>query len=316
MNHPVYWGLGAALLCLSCASVSATDSDVAPDEDALRATLSSTRTIPVHEVSGLAWERGVQGSALLAVSDASSSLFQWDIKGGKLGVLRENPLSDARARAGFKSRTQWEAVASDASGRLFALEESPGRILVFDAAGRQLRHTITLSVEPVDAVGESWLADPNSRGEGLVLLRSGHVLVLKEKSPLALMEFGPSGDVALGMRAGDAVGRGDTFPLPAGDSSVMVPLKTWWLEKGDKLPDGSELAVGSAGELWVLSDQGECLAPADMPIRPTAPMLSFGKVVKLPPGIKKPEGLVLIGPREAWVVTDGKASKNLHLVSW
>jgi len=61
----------------------------------------------------------------------------------------------------------------------FVLQEGTDRILVFDASLATLDGTITLSV-PIDQpdFGAEWHKDPNSRGEGLLLLRNGHLLVL------------------------------------------------------------------------------------------------------------------------------------------
>ena len=118
--------------------------------------------------------------------------------------------------------SQFEGVAADGAGRVFILEESPGHVYVFDAALTKVEARITLRVRPDDpafaTLAEAWAAHPNSRGEGIVLLDRGHLLILKEKDPRRLIEFGPDGDQPVGrLQAGDEAGIKSVTMLVTGD---------------------------------------------------------------------------------------------------
>ena len=57
----------------------------------------------------------------------------------------------------------------------------------------------------------------------MVLLKNGHILVLKEKSPRALIEFGRVGERAAGYALGGAVGVDDTFSDVDGRAKRLGP---------------------------------------------------------------------------------------------
>ena len=93
--------------------------------------------------------------------------------------------------------SQWEAADGDSTGRVFILQESPGKVFILSPELDGLLHTIDRSVEGNERL--DWEKSPNERGEGLVLLANGHVVVAKEKEPPLLMEFGPEGEEASGI---------------------------------------------------------------------------------------------------------------------
>jgi hypothetical protein len=51
--------------------------------------------------------------------------------------------------------------------------------------------SIDLAVEGHRDIAQEWSDPKGSRGEGMVLLPGGHLLVAKEKQPAAFIEFGP-----------------------------------------------------------------------------------------------------------------------------
>ena len=77
------------------------------------------------------------------------------------------------------------------------MREDPPVVLVADTVTRDLRTEIHLTA-PVGSVLDGQWDDASSRGEGLVLLRGGRLLVAQEKRPRALIEFGPVGAGAEG----------------------------------------------------------------------------------------------------------------------
>ena len=305
-------------LTLACFGVFACNgAEEAPSqEDDLKAGVQSTLSIPLAEVSGLG-RRTVGGrEELLALGDSSYRVAVGQVEGKKtlkasfVLVDLEPLLGDYVQSAG----SQWEAIASDASGRLFVLEENPGRLFVFDAAGTALEHVASLSVpEEFESTAQDWAKESNSRGEGLVLLANGHVLVAKEKDERLLLELGPAGDAPAGYRRELAVGTSGTFPVPAGVTSELVVLAEWSVGKPNKLADLSDLAIDAAGALFVLSDQGQAYGQLVDPIDPGQDSVDIDDVVKIP-SCEKPEGLAFLASGQAVAASDQKSQKNNAVV--
>ena len=77
-------------------------------------------------------------------------------------------------------------MASDRDGTIVLLQEEQARLLVFAPDLSRLLHTLALAVPADDPVlNPAWRRKPNSRGEGLLLLRRGHILIAKERDPRA-----------------------------------------------------------------------------------------------------------------------------------
>lgn len=270
----------------------------------LLALLASFR-IPIPEISGLGWFPAKAGT-FLAVGDKELKVSFVTPTEKKVG-FRNLDLSGLFAAR--PSGSQFEGVASDASGRIFILEEAPGHVFVLSATGKEIERTIELHVPKEHALYEDWKADDNSRGEGLVLLKNGHLLVIKEKKPVTLMEFAPEGEKAAGYRAGDAVTGRDTFPLPKANMR-FVPIETWPV-KHKKAKDVSELAVGPDGALYFLSDKSQTILKVELPVAINDEEVSITKVWDLPQTIEKAEGLIL-DAKTTWVAEDHKEdSENL-----
>jgi hypothetical protein len=197
---------------------------------------------------------------------------------------------------GKRGAPQWEAVAADGDGRILVLEENPGGLIVFNADATRVEYVIDFDVSQaaagwvnegdddsaIDLVG-SWgmmsdedrealeeeggkalkeqEARENSRGEGMVLLKSGHVLVAKEKDPAVLIEFAPPrsrpvGYQRLGATEGFAHPRGQVsdYKVP---SSLYVPVRVQGIQVPADVEFGdiSELAVGPRGGLYVVTEK-------------------------------------------------------------
>ncbi len=266
--------------------------------------------IPIREVSGLALRKGASEPEVLAVGDHDFELAVGKLAGGAIEKFDVIDLGQALRRAGVKlnQASQWEGITSDALGRVFVLEENPGHVFAFDATGKQCLATIELGFDARDNdfidLAEAWAMNPNSRGEGLVLLAHGHLLVLKEKEPRRLIEFGPHGDLPVGLRP--TGGRGIQFSLPAEQFSKMAPLRDWKFSEESKadFPDLSDLQADETGRLWVLSEEGRALGMVTGEAGDGR--LQIGSITKLSatPGLDHPEGLVLLGQKIALVACD------------
>ncbi len=136
---------------------------------------------------------------LLAVGDEDFAVVsaELDDESGTLVRTWRDDLRPALRDAGIdlRSGSGFEGVASDGVGTIVLLQEEQARLLVVTPDLSRLLHTLVLAV-PVDdpVLNPAWRREPNSRGEGLLLLRRGHVLIAKERDAACLIEFGPPGD--------------------------------------------------------------------------------------------------------------------------
>jgi hypothetical protein len=303
----------AVLALLSAAAVLGLDgSGNPPDELAsgpAPAKIIGVGNIPIREVSALALRRHGPEEEILAIGDHDFQLAVGKFKDGAVAGFEVIDLGTSlrEGEVDTQKSSQWEGIRCDATGRIFVLEENPGHVFIFDDAGKNLLSTIEFQFPPDDTriaeLKREWDADPNSRGEGFAFLEHGHLLILKEKAPRRLIEFGPSGDASVGLHM---LGRAAAFPLPAEAKIRMVPLAAWKFSHDSEtdFPDLSDLDVDDEGRLWVLTDQGSAIgmvtgedADGSLGVRSIAKL--SGKH-----GLEKPEGLVVLAPNSALVACD------------
>ncbi|MBX3211901.1 MAG: SdiA-regulated domain-containing protein [Labilithrix sp.] len=299
--------LAAALLTTACAaSPERADAGEGLGEDELRASRIETvaaTPLPIVEVSGLGQRRVSGVTEYLAVGDASTTLVSFSVEpGDHVADVRTHDLS----RLFGKRASQWEAVAGDGAGRVFVLAESTDTLSVIAPDLTRVTHRFRIAIPKKHELAAAWKAEANSRGEGLVLLSNGHVLVAKEKRPSAVVELGPKGSVAEGYRPELALGD-RAFPLPEEGDGDLVPLAHWLLKDKDTrlLGDVSDLAVDAEGRLFLLSDQGRAVARVERTLDVGESKIDLKAVYSLPPRVAKPEGLTFADGR-AFVATDGK----------
>lgn len=287
--------LNLGLVAAACSGGDAA-SPLAGDESEIKASqleVAQQDRLPVDEISGLG-RRTVGGKAqYLAIPDADRSLVTFDVDAsGKASKIATHDLS----RLFGDGASQWEAVAGDASGSVYILTEATDTIHVLDAELKRIVHTLQLTLPRGHALEDAWKADANSRGEGMVFLANGHVLVVKEKNPVAIVEFAPDGQPAEGYRAELALGD-RAFPRPSGTTSTFEAVHHWMLKSGDvkAVGDVSDLAVDTDGRLLLLSDQGRAIVRTERDLRADEDKLDLKTVFKLPSAVDKPEGLVIAG---------------------
>jgi hypothetical protein len=172
---------------------------------------------------------------------------------------------DLRSGSGF------EGVASDGLGTVVLLQEEQARLLVVAPDLSRLLHTVALTV-PVDepVLNPAWNREPNSRGEGLLLLRDGHVLIAKERDTACLIEFGPEGDRPIGVAADTVLGPGETFQRPDATEGELVPLTVWPLSAAAArtLPTINDLALGPDGRVYALSGHAQVIVRMEERLTP------------------------------------------------
>jgi hypothetical protein len=273
---------------------------------------SSARTVPVsawgeiplREVSGLSCGPGLRGPLLVAVGDhgpdvAFTPILRDPAHGSQIGAWERIDLSDLPAPLGVPPVDQAEAVALDGAGTAVVLIEDPALLLVLDVREPRLTGAYRLDVATIPGLQEAWTKEPGSRGEGVVLMRDGHVLVVREKRPAGLLEFGPAGDRPLGVSPQSLLAGGAWAPPKGPELTALA----WWPGDG-MLEDYSDAAVAPDGALYLLSDQSAAIGRVLLPLLPGAAAVPIARAWPLDEGIDKAEGLCFLPDGTALVAVD------------
>ena len=254
--------------------------------------------VPLREVSGLV----LRGTDLLAVGDHDPVVFS--------APLQPWPLQwQGIDLAGLElpdGGTQFEAIQPTSAHTVLVLQEQPARVLHIDLAVPALIGTLLLDVPEGHRLREAWLGDRSSRGESLALTDRGHLLVVKEKDPSAILEFGPARDGPVGWQRG-----GPTVAPAPGDAELTV-LATWWLsdELVQRLPDISDATVGPDGRLYLLSDQGSAIARLPDSLDPRGGEVEATAMWRIAGSPKSAEGLVILDDGTVLVGLDTKSPRR------
>jgi hypothetical protein len=136
--------------------------------------LAESWHLDLEEVSALC-VRPASGDRqeLLAVGDEDFVVHTAVLEGDGLGHRRRESARDVLPVKVSKGGggSEWEAVAADGAGRIFALRESTATVFVFSPSLAQLKHTIHLDVEGATTL--MWrLPDPSA--DPRLLLEGGH----------------------------------------------------------------------------------------------------------------------------------------------
>jgi hypothetical protein len=195
------------------------------------------------------------------------------------------------------------------------LQETPPRVELIDLKALEAVALIDLVIEGRGEIAQAWSDPEGSRGEGAVLLPSGHLLIAKEKKPAALIEFGPPHSRSRGLARGGALAGGKRWSIRKGHHR-FVALATWLPDKGlaKTCADFSDLEIGPDGCLYLLSDKSSTIARLDdLPAGGGAASLLDAWPLGDLDG--KPEGLAFTAKGRAIVGLDTrKARRNLVLL--
>ncbi|HET7902373.1 MAG TPA: SdiA-regulated domain-containing protein [Candidatus Nanopelagicales bacterium] len=250
--------------------------------------------VPLAEVSGLASVSTGGIVRVVAVGDARVSLALADVGAdGALGEWSVLTTADVATRPEGAGRFQeLEAVAADGRGVVWVLTEETSWMAGVDIGSRTVVGSAHLDTATIPELDARWSTKGASRGEGLMLLRDGHVLVAKEKKPAGLVEFGPRGDQPLGVSSSSLLGPDEPFAL----LGEVLDALAWWPLEGDvarTMRDLSDLAQDSEGAVWLLSDQSTRMARLVLPLDP-GDAVALDDVADLPGRVRKPEGLCFL----------------------
>jgi len=215
-----------------------------------------------------------------------------------------------------KQDSQIEAVCADGLGRVLLLQETPPRVELIHPEALKVVASIDLTMEGRGEIARAWSDPRGSRGEGMVLLPGGHLLVAKEKKPAAFIEFGPPHSRSRGLVRGGALADGERWPIKKGHHHRFVALAIWLPDKilAKTCADFSDLEIGPDGCLYLLSDKSSTIARLDdLPAGGgTAALLDAWRLGDLD---GKPEGLAFTVQGRAIVGLDTrKPRRNLVLL--
>lgn len=255
--------------------------------------------------------------SLIAVGDAEAKIAWSSLSRGDGSEFDWHKKSIAKLSGSElpKYDPQIEAVCADGIGRILLLQENPQRAEVIDLKSLEAVALIDLVVEGRDKIARAWRDPKGSRGEGVVFLPGGHLLVAKEKKPAVLIEFGPTHSRSRGLVRGGALADGKRWSIRKGRHR-FVALAIWLPDKTltKACADFSDLAIGPDGCLYLLSDQSATLARLDdLPAGGgTAALRNAWPLGDLH---GKPEGLAFTAQGHAIVGLDTrKARRNLVLL--
>ena len=273
---------------------------------------------PLHEVSGICLRRGRKGRlSLIAVGDRMSKIAWFSLPRSDDGRIdwRTSDIAKLSGSMVPQDDPQIEAVCADGLGRVLLLQETPPRVELIDPKALKVVASIDLAVEGRSEIARAWSDPKGSRGEGMVLLPGGHLLIAKEKKPAALIEFGPPDSRSLGLVRGGALADGERWPIEKGFHR-FVALASWLPDKtlAKTCADFSDLEIGPDGCLYLLSDKSSTIARlADLSAGGgDAALLDAWRLGDLD---GKPEGLAFAAQGHAIVGLDTrKPRRNLVLL--
>jgi hypothetical protein len=285
-----------------------------------RLEIRHTTALPMREISALALRTGPGGeSELLAVGDEDFAVISAELEGAEPARTWRHdlrrPLRDTQVDVG--SSSGFEGVASDGKGTIFLLQEEKARLLVLAADLSRLLQVIALAVPAAcPELGTAWSRDANARGEGLLLLERGHVLIGKQRGDACLIEFGPPGDAPRGIDADTVLAPGEPFEQPDAIEAELVPLAVWPLAKDtrDVLPTINDLALGPDGRVHALSSATQTIVRFDRRLQPGggARGTDSWRIGDGIPGGKDahPEGLAILPSGRPLVGIDSKHARD------
>lgn len=146
-----------------------------------------------------------------------------------------------------------------------------------------------------------------------MLLANGHILVVKEKDPLTIIEFAPKGSLPSGYQPSLSIEKKGVYPL--GALSDLFPVAVWNLTKNqeDLFEDSSGLNVDSNGTLYLLGDQKNMIGRIGDQLNQQSKTVSIDKIWSLPSMIKQPEGMVIDSSKRPIIAIDRKKPNRDNL---
>lgn len=212
----------------------------------LGSKLKRSFRLQLNEISALCIRHQTE---LLAVGDEEFTIVTGaladdgldnEVKSKRTDAILDHEIGDPR------SGSEWEAIAADGKGRVFIVKENNLTVAMLSARLDEHVHTITLDVTHGPDTEAQKLLDGDNKGpEGIVLLEGGRLLVVKQKAPVLLIEFGPrEDDSGNTFEPRRHLAASDQFKLSNGRDTTLVPLHSWrLLDDKNELESANDLAV-------------------------------------------------------------------------
>ena len=262
--------------------------------------ISAKYQLPLQELSGMARF----GDKLYVVGDSTAELAIVDF--ATMQVLEKIDFSDIlRQRFSLcitaqnntcrdmlnTLATQWEGIYVHDDG-VALLQENTGSVYVFDLPVTKLKEHFLIDYR-IDQTDEPQGND-NSLGEGIMLLGDGKLLIAKEKSPTAIMEFAVQRQVD---HAGIV-------------RKEMQATHTWRLASEDKQCDLSDLTKDpNSGRIYGISQICRAIYKFRV-LDKDSDELEVEQRWRIPDVVTAPEALVVMADGEFIVCSDTKQVRD------
>lgn len=286
-----------------------------PKEISQELKILESYSLDIPEISGLSWRQDPHRPTekqLVIVTDKKNEVYllNWGERNLSLNLKKIDLNLMSKKWESIHFKGQWESVYADESGRIFLLQEHPTQIVVLNSELTEIELVISLEINAELKKELLWDEHPNSQGEGVLLLKNGHVLVSKEKKPMRLMEFLPQGHTAQGFMPALSLEQEGQFPLPK--DQKLFAQKVWKMsdELEKKVVDVSGVNIGAFERLFLLSDQGRSIIEIENQLSVNQTELKLKNIIRLPKQLKKAEGMVLDENNRPIVAIDAKIKKN------
>lgn len=260
-----------------------------------RLRILDTYDSPIDEASGLCTATLSDGhECLVVVGDADTTIAWTPLESGAPSQWQKLDLTEL---AGVPDDLgQFEAVADAGQGRVLVLGEEPALLVLVDPLAGECLGWWHLTMKESPDFQELWDRDENSRGEALLPLPDGHLLVLKEKSPVVAIECGPGGRTSW-----DRSAVVDVWAPPDGHELPVVH----WSDITDAPRDISDCTL-SDGRIVAVSDKDACLVL----LTHDGESFAAGESLPLDKKISKPEGLTVTAAGEWFVAMDSRETSG------
>lgn len=309
--------IGVLLVLITIIALTYEHRSAGIDKDARPLEIVARENLPLKEISGMAKFREDGKDKVVLIGDDKAKVY-WLDEGLEQSFkdrmidrfsLCQTDDFDECDRMMKKITKNWEAIAADGANQFFLLQEHTQSVVVMNRDLSSFVHVLHYNFADAfdHAVSKgARKIRKNALGEGMILMKNGHVLLAKENFPVALVEFGPDGDDALGLNPSSLLSEGESFHFQSDDfHQRLVPLHSWTLATHGKC-DISELALDKENQLLALSE--DCLTiyrykTLELSVEPKP-----SDVFILPGEIRSPEGLVVLG--DEWLVGSDVSSKK------
>jgi hypothetical protein len=293
------------LLVATAAGCKARSKSEVANSSGSKLDVAWSTNIPLVEISGSCAVPSNGGDTMYFVGDRLYTVATVQITGGSVSAVRD---IDFSSELNSLNPSQWEAIACAADGTLFVLNENPGTVIVLDPETQKVLKVIHLSSD--GQFPSTWDDDPNSKGEGLLVMGNGHIFVLKEKKIPLIIEFGPSGDQAEGLSSAMLTSPLQSDPFSEEKEEVFYPLRQWEFndQAQARMVDFSDLASDRQGRVYVVSQESNVIGKVEGKLKVDEGKVDIRDFYDLPDIVKNPEGLTILSDDSVVVSTDRQSA--------